>query len=62
MLRPGVTQEWVGEGELPREQTKNRRLQMPYDVLAEVTHGEVVVLVHHTRIYMQWRYHQEATW
>ncbi|RWW49045.1 hypothetical protein BHE74_00044835 [Ensete ventricosum] len=52
MLRPGVTQEWVDEGELPRERTKNRRWQRPYDVLAEATRGEVVVRVHHTRICM----------
>ncbi|RWW58718.1 hypothetical protein BHE74_00034392 [Ensete ventricosum] len=45
MLRPGVTQEWVEEGELPRERTKNRRWRRPYDVLAEATHGEVVVRV-----------------
>ncbi|RZR74091.1 hypothetical protein BHM03_00032063 [Ensete ventricosum] len=32
MLRPGVTQEWVDEGELPRERTKNQRLRRPYDV------------------------------
>ncbi|RZS00649.1 hypothetical protein BHM03_00030374 [Ensete ventricosum] len=56
----GVTQEWVDEGELPRERTKNRRWRRPYDVLAEATRGEVVVRVHHTRIYMQWRCHQEA--
>ncbi|RWW59363.1 hypothetical protein BHE74_00033714 [Ensete ventricosum] len=37
MLRPGVTQEWVDEGEMPRERTKNRRWQRPYDVLAEAT-------------------------
>ncbi|RRT41351.1 hypothetical protein B296_00047975 [Ensete ventricosum] len=43
MLRPGVTQEWVDEGELPRERTKNRRWRRPYDVLAEATRGEVVV-------------------
>ncbi|RRT37286.1 hypothetical protein B296_00015123 [Ensete ventricosum] len=42
MLRPGVTQEWVDKGELPRKQTKNRKWQRPYDVLAEATHGEVV--------------------
>ncbi|RZR97433.1 hypothetical protein BHM03_00026617 [Ensete ventricosum] len=41
MLRPGVTQEWVDEGELPRERTKNRRWRRPYDVLAEAMHGEV---------------------
>ncbi|RWW58066.1 hypothetical protein BHE74_00035099 [Ensete ventricosum] len=46
MLRPGVTQEWVAEGELSREQIKNRRWRGPYDVLAEATHGEVVVRVH----------------
>ncbi|RWV94279.1 hypothetical protein GW17_00043202 [Ensete ventricosum] len=51
MLRPGVTQEWVDEGELPMERTKNRRWRRPYDVLAEATHGEVVVRVHHTRIW-----------
>ncbi|RRT52370.1 hypothetical protein B296_00027481 [Ensete ventricosum] len=45
MLRPGVTQEWVDEGELPRERTKNRRWRRPYDVLAEATRGEVVVRV-----------------
>ncbi|RZS02068.1 hypothetical protein BHM03_00032037 [Ensete ventricosum] len=39
----GVTQEWVDEGELPRERTNNRRWQRPYDVLAEATRGEVVV-------------------
>ncbi|RRT31884.1 hypothetical protein B296_00059139 [Ensete ventricosum] len=43
MLHPSVTQEWVDEGELLREQTKNRRWRRPYDVLAEATHGEVVV-------------------
>ncbi|RRT31905.1 hypothetical protein B296_00055429 [Ensete ventricosum] len=32
MLHLGVTQEWVDEGELPREQQKNRRWQRPYDV------------------------------
>ncbi|RRT52586.1 hypothetical protein B296_00024814 [Ensete ventricosum] len=42
MLRPGVTQEWVDEGELPRERTKNRRWRRPYDVLAEATRKEVV--------------------
>ncbi|RRT40112.1 hypothetical protein B296_00051718 [Ensete ventricosum] len=41
MLRPGVTQEWVDEGELPRERTKNRRWRRPYEVLAEATHGDV---------------------
>ncbi|RZS20304.1 hypothetical protein BHM03_00052819 [Ensete ventricosum] len=46
MLRPGVTQKWVDEGELPRERTKNRRWRRPYDVLAEATHREVVVRVH----------------
>ncbi|RWW35475.1 hypothetical protein BHE74_00059589 [Ensete ventricosum] len=43
MLRPSVTQEWVDKGELLREQTKNRRWRRPYDVLAEATHGEVIV-------------------
>ncbi|RWV77879.1 hypothetical protein GW17_00061236, partial [Ensete ventricosum] len=43
MLHPGVTQEWVDEGEMPRERTKNRIWQRPYDVLAEATCGEVVV-------------------
>ncbi|RZS14429.1 hypothetical protein BHM03_00046112 [Ensete ventricosum] len=52
MLYPGVTQEWVDEGELPSERTKYRRWRRPYDVLAEATHGEVVVRVHHTRICM----------
>ncbi|RWW60984.1 hypothetical protein BHE74_00031976 [Ensete ventricosum] len=61
MLRPGVTQEWVDESELPRERTKNRRWRRPYDVLAEATRGEVVVRVYHTRICMQRRCHQEAT-
>ncbi|RRT52594.1 hypothetical protein B296_00041334 [Ensete ventricosum] len=61
MLRPGVTQEWVDEGEKPRERTKNRRWQRHYDVLVEATRGEVVVRVHHTRICMQWRCHQEVT-
>ncbi|RWV96813.1 hypothetical protein BHE74_00033928 [Ensete ventricosum] len=46
MLYPGVTQEWVDEGELPRERTKNRRWQRSYDVLAEATHGEVIVRSH----------------
>ncbi|RWW57237.1 hypothetical protein BHE74_00035982 [Ensete ventricosum] len=32
MLHPGVTQEWVDDGELPSERTKNRRWQRPYDV------------------------------
>ncbi|RWV84245.1 hypothetical protein GW17_00054051 [Ensete ventricosum] len=50
MLRPGVTQEWVGEGELPRERTKNQRWWRSYEVLAEATLGEVVVRVHPTRI------------
>ncbi|RRT35655.1 hypothetical protein B296_00014458 [Ensete ventricosum] len=40
MLHPGVTQEWVDEGELPRERTKNRRWRKPYEVLAEATHGD----------------------
>ncbi|RZS22591.1 hypothetical protein BHM03_00055391 [Ensete ventricosum] len=43
MLRLGVTQEWVDEGELPRERTKNRRWRRLYEVLAEATHGEVMV-------------------
>ncbi|RRT67444.1 hypothetical protein B296_00018506 [Ensete ventricosum] len=43
MLRPGVTQEWVDEGELPSDRTKNRRWRMLYDVLAEARHREVVV-------------------
>ncbi|RRT61506.1 hypothetical protein B296_00006394 [Ensete ventricosum] len=51
MLRPGVTQEWVGEGELPRERTKNRRWRRPYDVLAEATHEEVVVRRRVFRVY-----------
>ncbi|RRT33350.1 hypothetical protein B296_00057658 [Ensete ventricosum] len=42
MLRLGVTQEWVDEGELPRERTKNWRWRRPYDVLAEATYGEVI--------------------
>ncbi|RWW89193.1 hypothetical protein BHE74_00001831 [Ensete ventricosum] len=62
MLHPGVTQEWVDEGELPRERTKVRRWQRLYDVLVEATHREVIVRVRHTRICMQWRCHQEATW
>ncbi|RWV96538.1 hypothetical protein GW17_00040744 [Ensete ventricosum] len=37
MLRPSVTQEWADESELPRERSKNRRWQRPYDVLAEAT-------------------------
>ncbi|RWV84087.1 hypothetical protein GW17_00054231 [Ensete ventricosum] len=37
MLCPGVTQEWVDEGELPRERTKNRRWRRPYDMIAEAT-------------------------
>ncbi|RRT83395.1 hypothetical protein B296_00010363 [Ensete ventricosum] len=52
MLRLGVTQEWVDEGELPGERTKIQRWQRPYDVLAEATRGEVVIRVHHTRICM----------
>ncbi|RRT51475.1 hypothetical protein B296_00041817 [Ensete ventricosum] len=43
MERIRVTQEWVDEGELPRERTKNRRWRRTYEVLAEATHGEVVV-------------------
>ncbi|RWV94548.1 hypothetical protein GW17_00042903 [Ensete ventricosum] len=43
MLHSCVTQEWRDEGELPREQTKNRRWRRPYDVLTEATRGEVVV-------------------
>ncbi|RRT52340.1 hypothetical protein B296_00039109 [Ensete ventricosum] len=39
----GVTQEWVDEGEMSREQTKNRRWKRPYDVLAEATREEVIV-------------------
>ncbi|RZS05573.1 hypothetical protein BHM03_00036102 [Ensete ventricosum] len=45
MERIRVTQEWVDEGELPRERTKNRRWRRTYEVLAEATHGEVVVRV-----------------
>ncbi|RWV92698.1 hypothetical protein GW17_00044900 [Ensete ventricosum] len=41
MLHRCVTQEWVDEGKLPRERTKNRRWRRPYDVLAKATHGEV---------------------
>ncbi|RRT67503.1 hypothetical protein B296_00001901 [Ensete ventricosum] len=51
MFRLGVTQEWVDEGELPGEQTKNQRWRRPYDVLAKATHGEVIVRVHHIRIF-----------
>ncbi|RWV88302.1 hypothetical protein GW17_00049624 [Ensete ventricosum] len=43
MERICVTQEWVDEGELSRERTKNRRWRRPYEMLAEATHGEVVV-------------------
>ncbi|RWW35589.1 hypothetical protein BHE74_00059469 [Ensete ventricosum] len=57
MLHPGVTQVWVGDGELPREQIKNQRWRRPDDVLAEATHGEVVVRVHHTRIWVNWKLH-----
>ncbi|RRT53002.1 hypothetical protein B296_00016426 [Ensete ventricosum] len=32
MERICVTQEWVDEGELPRERTKNQRWRRPYDV------------------------------
>ncbi|RRT35896.1 hypothetical protein B296_00021219 [Ensete ventricosum] len=39
----GVAQEWVDEGELPRERTKNRRWRRPYEVLAKATRREVVV-------------------
>ncbi|RZS03712.1 hypothetical protein BHM03_00033928 [Ensete ventricosum] len=39
-----VTQEWVDEGELPSERTKNWRWRRPYDVLAKATHGEVIRL------------------
>ncbi|RZS23041.1 hypothetical protein BHM03_00055886 [Ensete ventricosum] len=49
----GVTQEWVDEGELPRERTKNRRWRRPYEVLAEATRGEVVIRIHHPRICLQ---------
>ncbi|RWW27838.1 hypothetical protein GW17_00007713 [Ensete ventricosum] len=43
MLRPGVTQEWVDEGKLLRERTKNQRWRRPYEVLPEATHGEVIL-------------------
>ncbi|RWW29112.1 hypothetical protein GW17_00006377 [Ensete ventricosum] len=46
MLRPGVTQEWLDEGELPREQTKNRRWRRPYDVVA----GELDCFSAHIRL------------
>ncbi|RWW72753.1 hypothetical protein BHE74_00019421 [Ensete ventricosum] len=39
MERIRVTQEWVDEGELPREQTKNRRWRRPYDVYWELHFG-----------------------
>ncbi|RRT39442.1 hypothetical protein B296_00018224 [Ensete ventricosum] len=44
MLLLGVTQEWVYEGELARERTKNRRWRRLYEVLAKATHGEVMWL------------------
>ncbi|RRT37004.1 hypothetical protein B296_00038058 [Ensete ventricosum] len=53
MLRPGMTQEWVGEGELPRERTKNQRWWRPYKVLVKATYGEVVVRVHQTGIFVK---------
>ncbi|RWW53811.1 hypothetical protein BHE74_00039660 [Ensete ventricosum] len=66
MLRLGVTQEWVGEGELLRERTKNQIWRRPYDVLAEATHREVVVRVHHTRIWLLgaplWCITQQEEW
>ncbi|RRT75515.1 hypothetical protein B296_00031163 [Ensete ventricosum] len=34
MLRPGVTREWVGKGELPKEQTQSE--------VAEAIHGEII--------------------
>ncbi|RRT67164.1 hypothetical protein B296_00015511 [Ensete ventricosum] len=49
MLCPGVTQEWVDDGELLRERTKNQRWQRPYEVLAEATHGEVRESIGHKR-------------
>ncbi|RWV89118.1 hypothetical protein GW17_00048751, partial [Ensete ventricosum] len=42
-ISPSVTQEWVDEGELSRERTKNQRWRRPYDMLAEATRGEVIV-------------------
>ncbi|RRT47832.1 hypothetical protein B296_00008522 [Ensete ventricosum] len=42
VLYIGVTQEWVDEGELPIERTKNWRWRRPYEVLAEATYGEVL--------------------
>ncbi|RZS20891.1 hypothetical protein BHM03_00053467, partial [Ensete ventricosum] len=35
-----VTQEWVDEGELPRERTKNRRWRRPYNVSQIVSTNE----------------------
>ncbi|RRT32147.1 hypothetical protein B296_00058570 [Ensete ventricosum] len=61
MLRLGVTQEWVDEGELSRERTKTRRWRRPYEVLPKATNRKVVVRIHHRRICMKWRCHQEAT-
>ncbi|RWW89013.1 hypothetical protein BHE74_00002091 [Ensete ventricosum] len=36
MFRPGVTREWVCQ-----RSERNRRRWRPYDMLAEVTHGEI---------------------
>ncbi|RZS19845.1 hypothetical protein BHM03_00052290, partial [Ensete ventricosum] len=46
MLHSGVTQEWVDQGELPRERTKNRRWRRPYDVAV----GELDCFNAHTRL------------
>ncbi|RRT65725.1 hypothetical protein B296_00000285 [Ensete ventricosum] len=46
----GVTQEWVGEGELLRERTKNLRWRRPYDVLAKVTYTERRVFVYVSKL------------
>ncbi|RRT55973.1 hypothetical protein B296_00045280 [Ensete ventricosum] len=42
MLRPGMTQEWVGKGELPKERTQSK-VTRPYDVLAKATYGEIFI-------------------
>ncbi|RZS02338.1 hypothetical protein BHM03_00032381 [Ensete ventricosum] len=43
MHHPGVTQEWVDEGELPRERTRNQRWRKPYDVWVFVCASELAL-------------------
>ncbi|RZR85303.1 hypothetical protein BHM03_00012262 [Ensete ventricosum] len=58
MLRPSVTQEWVDEGELPRERTKNRRWRRPYDVAA----GELDCFSAHIRLREPGKLEDKTEW